>query len=49
MWGGKKAKERLTIAFFVNAVGENEPPIVIGKLANPSCFKGLKDKNTSHG
>ena len=47
--GGKKAKERLTISFFVNAAGEKEPPIIIGKSATPRCFKGLRDKATPHG
>ena len=46
---GKKAKERLTISFFVNAAGEREPPIVIGKSANPRCFKDLRDKSSPHG
>ena len=44
--GGKKAKERITIAFFVNAAGEKELPIVIGK---PRCFKQLANKTTPHG
>lgn len=44
--GGKKAKERLTI---VNTAGGREPPIVIGKSANPRCFKGLRDKSNPHG
>lgn len=35
--GGKKAKERITIAFFVNAAGGKEPPVVIGKAASPHC------------
>ena len=43
--GGKKAKQRLTWAFFVNAGGGKEPPIVIGKSVKPRCFKSLKDKN----
>ena len=29
--GGKKAKQRLTISFLVNAAGEKEVPVVIGK------------------
>ena len=32
--GGKQAKQRHTWAFFVNAAGEKEDPIVIGKRAN---------------
>ena len=43
--GGKKAKQRLTWAFFVNAGGGKEPPIVIGKSVRPRCFKTLKDMN----
>ena len=43
--GGKKGKERLTISFFVNAAGGREPPTVIGKSANPRCFKGLSAKS----
>ena len=38
--GGKKAKERFTIAFFANAAGGREQPIVIGKASKPRCFKG---------
>ena len=41
--GGKKAKQRNTWAFFVNAAGEKEDPIVIGRSAKPRCFKKLKD------
>ena len=41
--GGKKAKQRNTWAFFVNAAGEKEDPIVIGKYARPRCFKNLKE------
>jgi len=40
--GGEKAKQRLTIAFIANAVGEKESPIVIGKAAKPRCFKGIR-------
>ena len=47
--GGKKAKERLTICFFVNAAGGRELPIVIGRSANPRCFKGLRNKSNPHG
>ena len=44
--GGKRSKERLTCAFFVNASGGKEKPIVIGKAANPRCFKGISDRST---
>ena len=43
--GGKKAKQRVTIAFVVNAAGESEvKPIVIWKLENPRCFKNVDKK-----
>ena len=38
--GGKKTKIRIVLTFFVNASGEKEMPIVIGKSASPRCFKG---------
>ena len=39
--GGKKAKHRVTIAFFVNAAGVSESLlVVICKSQNPRCFKG---------
>ena len=34
------AKERLTIAFFVNAAGEKEPPVIIGKSASRAVSMG---------
>ena len=39
--GGKKSKERLTVAFFVSATGEWRKPVVIGKYANPRCLKNI--------
>ena len=47
--GGKKAKQRLTIAFIANAAGEKEVPIVIGKAAKPRCFKGIRDLSNPLG
>ena len=41
--GGKKAKQRNTWTFFVNAAGKKEDPIVIGKSEKPRYFKNLKD------
>ncbi|CAG8495863.1 18689_t:CDS:2 [Dentiscutata erythropus] len=39
----KKNKERLTVAFCVNANRTNKlKPFVIGKYPNPRCFKGIK-------
>ena len=40
---GKKANQ--TWAFFVNARGGKEAPIIIGKSVKPRCFKSLNDKN----
>ena len=38
--GGKKSKQRFTIAFIVNAAGKSESkPIIIWKSENPRCFK----------
>ena len=39
--GGKKSKERLTVALCVNAVGEVETPLVIGHAENPRCFRNI--------
>ena len=39
--GGKKAKQRLTWVFFVNAEGEKEDP-VIDTSVSPRCFKNLQ-------
>ena len=42
--GSKKSKQRLTVAFFVNAAGERvDQPIAIWKSKLPRCFKKLKD------
>lgn len=39
--GGKHAKERLSVAFTVNATGTQKLPLlVIGRFAKPRCFKG---------
>lgn len=41
--GGKRSKERLTVALCCNSDGtEKHPPWIIGKYANPRCFKGVK-------
>ncbi len=39
--GGKKSKDRFTVALFVAASGKKEKPIVIWKSKNPRCFKKL--------
>jgi hypothetical protein len=36
--GGKKAKERITVLFCVNAAGEKEQPLIINKSLRPRCF-----------
>lgn len=47
--GGKKSKNRITLAFLVNAAGEKELSIVIGRAASPRCFKGIRDKKKPLG
>ena len=39
--GGKSSKVRLTVAFFVNASGDKEKPVVVWKSAKPRGFKGI--------
>ena len=38
---GKNAKQRITVAFFVNAAGGEETPILIGSSKKPRCFANL--------
>lgn len=40
--GGKKSKERITVALIVNAAGEKETAIVIWKSKKPRCFHSVK-------
>lgn len=44
-FGGKLSKERLTILFCVNMVGEKEKLLVIGKAARPRAFKNVNIKD----
>ncbi|XP_062594546.1 tigger transposable element-derived protein 6-like [Saccostrea cucullata] len=45
--GGKKNKERLTVMVCVNMSGKDKLPLlIIGKSANPRCFKHVKSKPT---
>ncbi len=37
--GGKKSKQRITIAFFVTASGSKEKPIVIWRSKTPRCLQ----------
>lgn len=39
--GGKKSKERITVALMVNAAGGKETAVVIWKSARPRCFKSI--------
>jgi hypothetical protein len=41
----KMSKERLLVLLCGNMVGEMEKPLVIGKAAEPRCFKNLKINN----
>ena len=43
----KKSKERLTVAFCVNSLGEFETPLVIGKAKKPRCFKKIDPQSLS--
>lgn len=40
--GGKRSKERLTVAVLVNAAGDFEKSLVIGHAAKPRCFSGIE-------
>ena len=39
--GGKLSKERLTVLVTASMTEEKLPPLVIGKSANPRCFKNI--------
>jgi hypothetical protein len=44
--GRKKNKERLSVALCANSDGSHKlPPLVIGKYANPRCFKNINISN----
>jgi hypothetical protein len=42
--GGKKSKDRITLAFTVSASGKKEQVWCIGKSKNPRCFKKINRK-----
>lgn len=43
--GGKHSKERVTILLGSNVTGDSKlPPLMIGKSANPRCFKNVKSR-----
>ncbi len=39
--GGKLAKERITVLLACSSTGEKYKLLIIGKAANPRCFKGV--------
>ena len=44
--GAKKDKEGITLALRSNADGSDRmPPLLIGEIANPRCFKNVKASN----
>ncbi|CAF3500964.1 unnamed protein product [Rotaria sp. Silwood1] len=44
--GGKRSKERFTVLLCTNMTGTDKlKPLMIGKSANPRCFKNLNVKN----
>ncbi|XP_019636442.1 PREDICTED: tigger transposable element-derived protein 4-like [Branchiostoma belcheri] len=43
--GCKRSKDRITIMFCANLLGEKEKPLVIGKSRNPRCFKNVNVKS----
>ena len=47
--GGKNAKQRLTVAFIVNAAGGKQCPILIGSSKKPRCFVRLRDPSCPYG
>ena len=47
--GGKKLKQRNTWAFFVNAAGEKEAPVIISNSQKPRYFKKLKNGKRPYG
>jgi len=47
--GGKRSKETLTVMVCANMSGTEKIPIlVIGKSANPRCFKNVKTLPTQY-
>ena len=47
--GGKRSKERITVMVCANMSGTDKLPLlVIGKYANPRCFKNLKTLPTQY-
>ena len=47
--GGKNSMQQITAAFFVNAAGGKESPVLIMKSKKPRCFSKLKDISRPFG
>lgn len=43
--GAKRSKDRITIAIFSSSDGSIFDPFIIGKSANPQCFRGQQNTN----
>ena len=46
--GGKQSKQRNIWAYFVNAAGGKEDPVIISHAVEHRCFKHLKDRKRSY-
>ena len=46
---GEESKQRITLAFIVNAAGGKEVPFVIGRAASPRCLNSLQDNKNPLG
>ena len=42
--GGKKSKDRVTLALCASKTGEKLPPLLIGKAEKPRCFNNINIK-----
>lgn len=40
--GIKQCKDRITVCLLTSAIGEKEPPVIIGKFKRPRCFQKRK-------
>ena len=47
--GGKYAKQRMTVLLIVNALREEEPPVISGSSVKARCFKKIQDKRRPCG
>ncbi|XP_013793871.1 tigger transposable element-derived protein 6-like, partial [Limulus polyphemus] len=45
--GGKNSKERITVLLGCSATGEKLTPLIIGRAANPRCFRGYSTSSLS--